>query len=299
MNIDRTRPARRRRWRMVAVVLAAAMASGMATPAAEAVAPNPDGTADSVMSPQGVDSRGRALQPGGRTVAASPGPSITREQIIARAESWLHPPVPYSMNAYKDGYRTDCSGYVSMAWRTNGNYWTGDLHTIGVPIAFTALRPGDMLLFHNLANPVDGSHVVIFHRWTGAVGGDFYMYEQSPEVTKYRTWSSAQRPDDPSKYRLQDYKPFRYVNVRDSAPRDFDGDGRTDRALYQPVSGSWLIRNIGTDTWGHGGSYLPVVTDFNNDGQVDRGLFEPATGHWWVRNVGMIDTWGDASYIAQ
>jgi len=36
--------------------------------------------------------------------------------VIANAKTWLNPPVPYSQTAYHNGYRTDCSGYVSMAW---------------------------------------------------------------------------------------------------------------------------------------------------------------------------------------
>ena len=36
--------------------------------------------------------------------------------VIANAKTWLNPAVPYSQSAYHNGYRTDCSGYVSMAW---------------------------------------------------------------------------------------------------------------------------------------------------------------------------------------
>jgi hypothetical protein len=158
--------------------------------------------------PQGVDSFGQPLQPGERPagpVAAAPGPTITREEIMTRAESWLHPPVPYNMEVFKNDYRTDCSGYVSMAWKTNRNYWTGDLNTIGKLITYNDLRSGDMLLYHNSANPVNGSHVVLFHHWIGAVGGDFYIYEQTPPATKHRPWSMAG-------YNRSLYKPFQYAN---------------------------------------------------------------------------------------
>ena len=36
--------------------------------------------------------------------------------VIANAKTWLNPAVPYSQSAYHNGYRTDRSGYVSMAW---------------------------------------------------------------------------------------------------------------------------------------------------------------------------------------
>jgi hypothetical protein len=160
--------------------------------------------------PQGVDSTGQPLQPEGESadyVATAPGPSISREEIMRRAESWLHPPTHYNMNVFKNRYRTDCSGYVSMTWKTGRNYWTGDLNTIGKKITYNQLRLGDMLLYHNFANPVNGSHVVLFHRWSGPAGGDFYIYEQTPPATKHRLWSAAG-------YNRRLYIPFQYVNAR-------------------------------------------------------------------------------------
>ena len=137
-----------------------------------------------------------------------PGPAISRSTIVARAQRWLHPPVPYSQSHFKDGYRTDCSGYVSMAWETHSNYWTGNLHTIGVALkSYHDLHQGDMLLYHNAVNPVNGSHVVLFDRWVKQAGGDFWIYEQTPRATKHRLWSQAG-------YSRQRYKPFRYRNLK-------------------------------------------------------------------------------------
>lgn len=48
-----------------------------------------------------------------RLIANAPA---DKKQILIRAAKWLRDPVPYSMEDYKDGHRTDCSGYVSMAW---------------------------------------------------------------------------------------------------------------------------------------------------------------------------------------
>jgi hypothetical protein len=184
--------------------------------------PQDNAASGEVNRPQGVDASGRPLQPGAtlasRATVEGPGPAITRDEIIVQAESWLHPPVPYSQSAFKDGYRTDCSGYVSMAWKANRNYWTGDLNTIGVAIAYNDLHPGDMLLYHNPADPVNGSHVVLFDRWVNAVGGDFWIYEQTPPATKHRQWSQAG-------YNRPLYKPFRYVNVIAGAPQGPSAQG--------------------------------------------------------------------------
>ncbi len=174
--------------------------------------------------PQGVDGSGRPLQPGGRpadsTATVSAGPPISRSEILARAQAWLTVPVSYSQSAFRDGYRTDCSGYVSMAWKTNRNYWTGDLNTIGTAIAYNDLRPGDMLLYHNPANPVNGSHVVLFDRWVSGVGGDFFIYEQTPPHTMHRRWSEAG-------YRRVLFKPYRYVNATEGGA-SLSGDARDD-----------------------------------------------------------------------
>src|SRR4051812_37995954 len=59
------------------------------------------------------------------SAAVSPGPVISRAEIIARAQTWVAAQVPYSQDDYYGGYRTDCSGYVSMALKTSGSYWTG------------------------------------------------------------------------------------------------------------------------------------------------------------------------------
>ncbi|MEJ8642221.1 hypothetical protein WKI68_13630 [Streptomyces sp. MS1.HAVA.3] len=71
-----------------------------------------------------------AAQPTFRTAAVSSAsqypealqaaPRISRAEVLARAKTWLTAnngrPVPYSQNKHwKDGYRQDCSGYVSMA----------------------------------------------------------------------------------------------------------------------------------------------------------------------------------------
>src|SRR6266511_5681051 len=190
----------RRRIRRTLLAAAAAlsasaiMLSGLAAAAAGTSAPR---AADhDVRRPQGVDGTGHPLQPGGvpaepMSTAVDPGPLVSRGEILARARSWLAVPVPYSQTTFRDGYRTDCSGYVSMAWKTNRNYWTGDLNTIGTAIAYNDLRPGDMLLYHNPANPVNGSHVVLFDRWVSGVGGDFFIYEQTPPHTMHRRWSEA------------------------------------------------------------------------------------------------------------
>ncbi|MEU5401956.1 peptidoglycan-binding protein [Streptomyces sp. NPDC005963] len=139
-------------------------------------------------------------------------PETTRTDIINRAKKWVTAKVPYSMAAYwSDGYRQDCSGYVSMAWNLASNEWTGSLAQFATKITREELQPGDILLFHNPANPTNGSHVTIFGGWTDATHTSYTAYEQTkPHAIKQATpmayWSNSDK-----------YVPYRYRGVVDSA----------------------------------------------------------------------------------
>ncbi|MFF7646047.1 peptidoglycan-binding protein [Streptomyces canus] len=136
--------------------------------------------------------------PGGRPGAVRT-PTTTRAEIIRRAKQWVAAKVPYSMSAYwDDGYRQDCSGYVSMAWSLPGNEWTGSLGQYGIRIAKDDLQPGDILLFHNPDNPEQGSHVVIFGGWTDYTRTYYLAYEETRphargQATPYAYWSNSDR----------------------------------------------------------------------------------------------------------
>ncbi|MFF3122421.1 peptidoglycan-binding protein [Streptomyces sp. NPDC057908] len=135
-----------------------------------------------------------------RGTGASGPPSSTgttlrktsRAAIINRAKKWVSAQVPYSMSKYwSDGYRQDCSGYVSMAWNLPGNEWTGSLAKYGKKIAREKLQPGDILLFHNPANPAKGSHVTIFGGWTDYTHTHYTAYEQTKPHTRKQTTPMA------------------------------------------------------------------------------------------------------------
>ncbi|MGW0562622.1 peptidoglycan-binding protein [Streptomyces sp. NPDC003016] len=145
------------------------------------------------------------------TPAASTAPTprgITRAEILERARRWVTAKVPYSMEKYwSDGYRQDCSGYVSMAWNLGSNEWTGSLAEYGTRITRDQLEPGDMLLFHNPADPTKGSHVTIFGGWTDGTRTRYMAYEQTRphtrhKATPYAYWSNSSR-----------YIPYRYKGV--------------------------------------------------------------------------------------
>ncbi|MFE0653068.1 peptidoglycan-binding protein [Streptomyces sp. NPDC059534] len=123
----------------------------------------------------------------------------TRADIINRAKLWVTAQVPYSMEKYwSDGYRQDCSGYISMAWNLRSNEWTGSLDRFADRIDRTELQPGDILLFHNPADPTRGSHVTIFGGWTDYTHTSYVAYEQTkPRTRKQATpmayWENSDR----------------------------------------------------------------------------------------------------------
>ena len=44
---------------------------------------------------------------------------ISRDEVINRAQDWVNRKIPYSQSKTTDGYRQDCSGLVSMAWKSS------------------------------------------------------------------------------------------------------------------------------------------------------------------------------------
>lgn len=71
---------------------------------------------------------------------------------------------------------------------------------------------------------------------------------------------------------------------------DYDGDGRTDHAVWRPSTGGWHVPGMPAVTWGRVGD-LPVPGDYNGDGRSDLAVWRQATGFWYVRG-GVAQEWG-------
>lgn len=199
--------------------------------------------------------------------------AIQRSEVLARARTWAAVPVTYSMFRTHNGYRTDCSGYVSMAWRLGRSVTTSTMGSVTHPIAKSQLRPGDVLNWRNTWSGL--GHVVLFEKWADRRHTSYWAYEQTPGYTKHRIvpypyFSGHGGP----------YLPLRYNRIVDSRAvgdgHDVNRDGRADlltrdnrgRLVYFRGRGNGRFAwGVQTSSGGH--DLLELSADVNGDGRAD------------------------------
>jgi hypothetical protein len=143
--------------------------------------------------------------------------------MMARAEQWFQTQPVYDQDAcygvgagygrtdwngvlggcHEPYYRTDCSGFVSMAWGLPVSYATPrkglehDLTDVSSVITKEQLRTGDALLAW-------GKHVRLFEQWTDATRTSYVAYDfgATPVRHKIFVWGA------PGEY---SYVPIRYT----------------------------------------------------------------------------------------
>ena len=135
--------------------------------------------------------------------------AVTRQEIIARAKHWVDVGVEYDNYTSFEGYRKDCSGFVSMAWKLGTSATTRTLDNYATTITKEQLLPGDALLWVN-PDPNQMGHVRIFGGWLDGAKSRFWVYEQTPPRAVYReySWSTSV---------ANGYRPIRADNVVEEA----------------------------------------------------------------------------------
>jgi hypothetical protein len=136
-------------------------------------------------------------------------------EVIARAQAW-HPHgsrrVPYDQNRLVGGYRTDGSGYASMALglpapRPNSADLAWGRFTRQIPAS--RLRPGDLII--NATGGAGIRQVAIFERWANPAHTGYWVYRQRRGYgTDHLVLRFGLRADG-------DFHPYRPLNVHDPA----------------------------------------------------------------------------------
>ena len=176
--------------------------------------------------------------------------AIQRDTVIARAQTWVDNPVRYSQSKYFGGYRTDCSGYVSMCWATGSSWNTRTFHAVATTIPVDHLLPGDSLL-------KAGTHIKIFYGWVDDAHTMFVCYEQTGPSTKSSIQNIASEM-------ARGYKPTRYEHIAGSpASRNLLRNGSLD-VWAQPV-GVWPVPPARPVWWQFAGSHDATLTARRQD----------------------------------
>ena len=111
--------------------------------------------------------------------------SITRDQIMQRAQVWVDEKIPYSQTATTNGYRQDCSGYVSYSWASStsgGGHVTSNMQEICTKISKADMKKGDAIL-------KPSTHVVLFGGWIDSDAFYEYAEHQPGDVCRKSTGS--------------------------------------------------------------------------------------------------------------
>ncbi|MCL5887497.1 MAG: cell wall-binding repeat-containing protein [Actinobacteria bacterium] len=160
--------------------------------------------------------------------------AVTRDGIITRAQRWVDLRVPYSQRALFEGHRTDCSGFVSMAWGLPGpGRTTRDLAAVSTTITRDQLQPGDIML-------KPGTHVAIFAGWHNA------------ERTIWRSLEQSNSQDGAVSRLI----PYPFWGETGYVPRRFNGLGDDFLDVLEPVYGRCRYETAVRASW----TAFPVPT---------------------------------------
>jgi hypothetical protein len=177
----------------------------------------------------------------GSAGAAEPLAWTSSAAILARAQAWVAAAVPYSQAATAPdlagrAYRTDCSGFVSMAWGLPRSLTTLTLPRVSVALgpvgAYVALRPGDML------DSTTARHAVLFVGWADPSRTTAVVMEEPHPGAVARVDSSYYTT---ALLTAEGFVAYRYDRVHAPVAMDWNGDGYPDLIARATGTGTLVL----------------------------------------------------------
>jgi hypothetical protein len=147
-----------------------------------------------------------------------------RRTILDRGFQWLDAHVPYNQGQTHDSYRTDCSGFVSMAWQLGRSETTATLYNFS-SVTFDQLQPGDALVMRSGGS----GHAVLFTGWKDSSHSTACILHEAGSAygTQFIAWTA-------SNLRSTGYKPIRKAGVTGTATTPSTPSGSPSEALPVP-----------------------------------------------------------------
>ena len=109
--------------------------------------------------------------------------------------------------------------------------------------------------------------------WSGTITPSLTGYLFAPAIKNYNM--------------LIGNTPSQNYYLYNVTPADFNGDHKTDIAVFRPSTGTWHINGQGTIILGQAGD-IPVPADYNGDGLADIAVFHPSNSTWYINGQSPI-----------
>lgn len=211
------------------------------------------------------------------------GGSITRDEVMQRAQSWVSEGVPYNQGAYysddNGSYREDCSGYVSMVWDLSSSLVTQTLPSVSTEISTSELQPGDALDY-------TAEHVILFAGWIDQAAGTFTYYAENNPSELTNSYTGDLNASSLDGWPTSDYTPLRYNNITGTASGTTTAATSTATTTATTTAATTTASTGGTTT----GTTQPSG-DFSDSG--DRQAPGDNSDHWSRTNAHTHPTRGD------
>ncbi|MBL7256360.1 hypothetical protein [Paractinoplanes lichenicola] len=201
-----------RRIRMAVIAAAVAITAPVMSAPVSAAAATPTGDVVQVAAADGAAEGAEevlTVAEDAELTAAGYGQPIKRDAVMTRAKDWYNRNVQYNDQAsawdVNQGkrYRTDCSGFVSMAWKLKTSKVTWTLNDVSHVINWNDLLRGDAIVHAH-------DHAVLFDKWVDPeTKADFWVYEESNPTNDMN-----HRKVHVVDIRNDGFKPYRYNGIR-------------------------------------------------------------------------------------